>query len=629
MMLLVDRAFVLFPLLLPIWGQRPLTRLDLHPAPYPRVVAAETILLQKEGIQSADQDLRAQLARELRQTEQKQAFDVLVARLRDERDPKIIATILQQLSAMPFRSPEIGESLPRLLRHAMSDVRYWAVRLAGEDGTTPVAELARLAFEDDAALVRERAADVVCRRRPPADADILARLRRDNSPHIRAAAVAAACAEAASVDWADLPGACGDASVVVRNALAVHLHTTPSALASDLAARLEEDRHPSVRAELAASIGRRQDPALLPVLLRLTTDPDPEVRRSAAGQLVVFPGEECVTALTVLIGDPRQFVRTQAEESAVAVNGASPVAATVAARLSESVPFVRFRAYRVLGRVDAREFAARIAAQLGEETVPRNVAAAVFALGRFEARSAAAPVARLAQHEDAGVREEVARALERFRVPDTYAELSRLAFDENKDVRQAAIFAIGQIGDGDVFNSTVLQILREVDLGSVIKSEDRAAACWCAGRLRPMSRAVLDRVVVQATVPVVPVPMGGFVFEQDTVLVSATFALTQCARDNPQVRPRAERVIRIHGRRALELDLAALKIRAEERDAKLAEAAAEGLPPPIPLPTMRPSPEVIEYARQARAQLDGKTLTRLPRPTRPFYFSYGRAGEKP
>jgi HEAT repeat protein len=382
----------------------------------------------------------------------------------------------------------------------------------------------------------------------------------------------------------------------VRAALAEALDEAAASDAAALVPTLAKDPHATVRVLVAESLGKRHDDAYIATLCALARDPDAEVRRQSAQSLAQFPTPASRDTLVALLGDDRTLVRREAEESLVVLHAKSPVDVAVSQRLDDPQPHARYHAFRILGRLNSRQFAQAIGTQLPSERLPINIAAAVFALGQFEAREAAAPIAALASHSDAGIRRAVATALGRLRVPATYETIRTLAFDNAVEVRQAAIISMGWIADGHAFNATLLKVLATVQ-ESRMTSANHGAAAWSAARCRPLSPAIAKRLVVQGTEAIIPGPMGEMLFEPDYVLASCDFALAQMARTNPDLLPQFTAIQAIHSR-----------------------AVDPNTPTGNNL--LRPSAEVREYARQAKAYLAGTTIPPLPRPTTPKVYDY-------
>ena len=595
-------AVKLFPLLLPIWEQRPLCHEDLSPSCYPLRATTEAIVMQGEALElSSDRDLRAQAVRHLRETGTRQAFEVLVARLKNEHDPNVLGTILQQLCALPYHSDNLSNTLPTLLQHKTTLVRMYAITLDAGLQAPHLQALKRALLEDRDALVRQAAARALRSHSEQIAIGFFRQFWQDNDLRVRADALVACFWKPRAVACvSELAAAVQNAPVSVRYAVADNLHTAQGAIVRLLAPKLAKDPHAGVRGAAARAIGRTRHDTLLPNLLALTADSNSEVRRLTAENLVLFPDSRSRDALIALLGDHARLVRCQAEDGLVSMDNELTVAPAVAVRLDDSTPFVRFHVYRILGRIRAVEYQNRIFAQLENlETGPENIGANIFALGLFKARFTATDVSEYGNHSSPVVREEVARALGRLLVPATYGTIDGLIFDDDDDVREAAIVSAGWVGAGKCFSKSLLKTLKTFN-SNKISARNRTASCWAAGRLRPVDEKLMDRLVTQGTTPVIPTPEGPM-FEDDALLVSCAFALAQCARADATALPPAKRVLGLHTRKMT--------------THQVMYAGAN---------TLVPSDEVREYGRQARAYLKQERIGQLPRPTRDLFYNYGR-----
>ena len=545
----ISQIVAFFPLLLPIWEQRPLRETDLVPSDYPVVVHEQDVPRQREGLRHGNRELRGTIYRHLREMDLPASRQLLADSLGTESDPRLVGTILQQLALCADLPAVDATRLRARFRDADPDVRYWAIRLAGRSDSFPTAEIAEIAGSATESRLRLAAAQALADRGARLPLASLRPLWAHADPVVRTAALAAALrVGGAHGQPAGIPRQALEDAVPVRCALAAALSAAAPGEARELAPLLAKDTHASVRASLAQSL------LLIPpdsvfgrILLALARDRDPEVRRAAAAALSLYPEPAARDALVLLLGDPRTLVRRQAEESLVAIHASLAVDQAVAERLSDRLPYARYHAYRLLGRLDRRPFAEAVANGLARETEAVNIAAAVFALGSFEARFAANAVNSHATHADAGVRAAVAEALGQLAVPATYPAIQALAFDPEEPVRQAAILAMGRIADGDAFNPTLLRVLKTVKEASMT-SPNRAAAAWAVGRVRPVSPANLQRLVVQATTPVVPGEMGEMLYEPDYALASCLFALAQLARQDGSHLAHFQTVHRVHAK---------------------------------------------------------------------------------
>jgi len=582
---------LLFPLLLPIWQKHPLTLDDLYPEPAPVRITRGMIALQHQALQRGGVDLRCRIAVALGDTHHPAAARLLIDALDGETDPRVAATILTQLRRFEISDAYDETHLRTFLRHPDASVRAAAVRLYARLPNADPLLLTEIAEHESVRTVRRTAWRVIADRSMRLSPAFFAKFRHDPDPVVRTCAVRSLVRSGADSARKALLDACRDADPTVRCAVAAHVAAMPARLASEAVHLLAGDANSAVRAETASAIPRLRDPALLPVLTSLCGDPDAEVRRRAVAGCAAFPRSAAAESAAQALADSANLVR-EAATSALARLHARGVSVEqfVAPHLDATSPYVRGAAYRTLGAIEARSFASRLAQALDKEKdAPPALAGVVHACGRLGLRSCAAAIARYAAHPDVAVRIEVAGALGRLPAPETVPAMVRLAGDVDVRVRREAFRGMAAGGDG-VYSRACLAILERVHSSDYITPDDRAWACWCAGRLHPADPALVRRLVLHATTPVVPVT-GGKMFDADHVLVSAMFALVEIARRDAAFRPDAQKVIDALGR---EVD----------------PGNVGGLAPGI----LVPSPALQEYARQAAAYLDGKSVAPRRRP---------------
>ncbi len=589
----------IFPLFLALWQDRPLTADDLHPGPYPVVISPEQIALQRQVITAADRELRLTMVKELRQSGEQAAFMVLLTRLGEEKDPGVLAAVLQQLEMSPFRPSGLAGVIAPLLERPEEPVRYWAVALYGRcDGADPARLVA--ALQDPIAAIRLVAAARL-RDRPEDVTSALWQAALDGTdPAVAAALAAGFCrSRGGALAGAEVARVFPTAHAAVRQAIADSLADLAAGLQERLLPLAADDPGVAVRGAAATAMGRLARPKDQPRLLALTRDADPEVRRRAVAACRAYPDATTLVALIDRLLDERALVRREAEEAVVAIHETLAVGTATSARLATAAFPGRGHLCRVLGRVGHREAAPEIHGILQTEREPEGLRDAAMALGLLEYDPAAADLARLGDsHESPVVREAVAEALGRLARPESYDTLRKLAFAAEDPVRQAAILSMGRIGDGEAFNATILKVLNQVRAG--MSGTNRAAAAWSAGRLRPIDPALVQRLRVQATVPVVPGEMGEMLFEEDPVMANVDMALAALAREDAGARTALEAVCLAHS-----------------------PALADGSPASGPGGLVATA-EVVECARQAQAHAQGQTPTPGPRPTVSMTFSVER-----
>lgn len=597
---LVITYITLFPLLLPVWQERAFNADDLMPGPYPVVVAAEQLALQRVALKTADRELRMAIVRELRETGLQEAQRILLDQLVVETDPGLLACVLQQLALSPHSAVPAAEPILAQLRHPDDAVRLWATALCGRFGPVCRERLTRIVAEDSSQAVREQAAAGLRDLDGAVPRDVYQTFRADPNPRVVAALTVGLClgpdgagaAPALAREWSALHDG-------VRFALVARLASMAAPLQEALLPLAWRDPSPGVRGECAAAMARLARPADRAAVLQLTQDPDPEVRRRAAAACLAYPGDDTLVALLDRLDDERTLVRREAEDTLVAANPAQPAGPSTAARLGRSRFPGRAHQCRVLARIGFAEPAAAVHAILRQEREPEGLRDAAFALGRFRFLDAAADVAARGTHASPVVREAVGEALGYLGVPATYPVLQALAFDPDEAVRHAAILAMARIADGTAFGDTIRKVLVATDPAQMSPA-NRAAAAWAAGRLRPVLPELVQRLKVQATEPVVPGPMGMLLFEAEFVLASVDFGLAQAAQDDAFAMTTFEEVLAIHQR---------------------VSPPGEPLPPDV---KYTPTKEMLEYSRQAAEYLAGTPPEPRLRPTVSASFQVDR-----
>ena len=593
----------LFTLWMPVWDQHPLTEVDLRPAPYPLVLPAASATFVRTGFGLGDEEWRDRLAVQLGRTQDPQAFQLLATQLAREPRPLQQATLLQQLGNAIVLPKEAAASLPRYLASPDPAVRAAALALVPATAKAPPPEAFLAGTRDPDALVRATAWQRLCRQAggTPTAAFLRQALVAPEAPDRAAAAACALGGPQAEALAPQLKAMAKDADPGVRTALAGALTAAPATLAAELIPVLAQDAHPTVRATTAEALAAVTASAgLEPVVLQLTLDPDPEVRRLATLALARFPSPASRTAALARLGDPASLTRQAAEDTLVALNRAKvPAVPAIVPYLKNPNPTIRAHAVRVLGRIgwprpgaaDGAAVLALLSARLQQEKDPEALAAVACCLGRLDVRQTAPAIARLARLSSPEVRQETAAALARLKDATTYPTLEKLTLDKDAAVRQAAIGGIGRSGD-PLLAPALMHVLEAVSATAgegAVTAADRAAAAWAAGHLRQADADLVKRLITQSTTPVVPTMMGP-VFDADIVLTNATFALASLARAHPALKPQVQPVLRF-------------------LQTKPDPTAGMGRM------MFLPSPEVRETARQAAAFLDRRPLSAERRPT--------------
>lgn len=202
-----------------------------------------------------------------------------------------------------------------------------------------------------------------------------------------------------------------------------------------------DDEDPEVRATAIRALWESEDPTLIaPLIDFLRTDPDIHVRAAAASALGRF----------VYLGEIEELPAPQArrvEDALLAVIGGTE-ALEVQRRALEAV------AYAVRPEITPLIQAAYVSPE------PLLRISAVFAMGRTaEAQWAPQVLAELKSIEPE-MRFEAARAAGELELQNAAGELAQLIRDPDTQVKEAAIWSLGQIG-GDFARDTLKRLLKK------------------------------------------------------------------------------------------------------------------------------------------------------------------------
>ena len=598
---------IVFPLLLPIWQERPLNKEDFNLPEALRYAETEDIRFAVDGLKYADPELKESIIRQLGNVESSNARDALVELLPMIDEPSLKAAVLDALDGFDPLPKTAAAPVFECLSHPAARVRLGACRNVAHAPASPqiAARLLALAADDPDARVRQAALDAMM----PNQIRAVTRERllpfiSNASPPMRAIAWEACLAVESESDAEKLPGSVlssvpDDDSPLVRFTVAENLRPLRGADAEAVLLALSNDSRSSVRARAAETLAEFDDSTVQTRLLGLLGDVDDEVRRAAAASLRTFANSATVSALVERLGDPSKFVRTQVFKTLVELNSMIPVSDSVALALNAENADAREGACEVLGEIGADSFAPTILSLVSGEDRASNISAAVMALGKLNWRGARATVAGLASHTDAGVRRAVAFALGNIGDESTRETLTTLVRDDDLEVRGQAIAAIGRLADA-FFLPLLVEVLNDAkSRNPSFRPEDRMASMWSLARVAPIPADVVKHIHGHITRPVIPTMMGP-VFDSEPVLVSGLFALAEIARRNSAASSYFNSAQTLFSR-------------------ELAPGQA------VSPSTLMPTPALREYARQADALFEhgtGAELEPVPIPARSVNLPY-------
>ncbi len=247
------------------------------------------------------------------------------------------------------------------------------------------------------------------------------------------------------------------------------------AVAEQIAALRDDDW--AIREEAAVALGALRDPRAVAPLVSLLRDKDRAVREAAIGALAAI-GEPSISVLGLCLSDPMALVQ-EAASTVLASIADERVLEPLIASLRNRDWIVRMHAAKALGRIGHSAAVTPLISLLQDsvKAVREETAAALAAIG-----DAAIPslLAELKSPEWL-VRLHAVEALGKTKSPAAVEPLlSALFNDSDTAIKEDAIRALGQIGDGRAFEFLV-QVMKEPGL--------RPLAVEALGRLGD-SRAV-------------------------------------------------------------------------------------------------------------------------------------------
>jgi HEAT repeat protein len=596
---------VVFPLLLPIWQERPLSHEDFNLPDPPTLVETEDIQFAVDGFKYADPELKESIIRRLGTVDGTNARDALIELLPAMEDAILRTAVLQALDG--FRPLPKTAAVPvyKCLTHDVAEVRQAACRIIAHAPLSPqiATRLLELAATDSDNRVRLAALQALTPKQVrTVEGERLLPFVSNTSSSIRSAAWEAflsAKNDGKPVSQTVLSSVPKDDAQIVRFTVAGHLRPEHGSYAEDLLLTLVTDRKSAVRVRAAETLAAFEGESVHNGLLELLEDTDAEVRRAAVASLGKIAESATLPALVERLGDPSLFVRETTIETLIELNSSISVSEAVALALNATNPDAREGACEVLGEIDAEPFAPAILNLVSTEERPSNLATAVKALGKLRWRGARSMAVGLAAHTDAEVRRAVAFALGCIGDESTRETLVGLVRDSEASVRLEAIFSSGRLADA-YFVSLLLKVLDDVrSWPSSFGSADRMAAMWSLARISPLSNDAVKRIHGHITHPVIPTP-AGLAFDKESVLVSGLFALAEIARRDP----------------------AAVSYFSSAQTLFSRELAPGQIMSPSALV---PTPALREYARQGRALFEhgaGVTLDSTPVPVRKIRLAY-------
>ena len=535
----IKKLFVFIPLLLPVWEKMPFDSVNTGAPQAPLYADVAAIKFQTDYYTKArDARIHSKIAVGLAFSNNPAAIEALEGLLQNEKNPLVQADILSSLYNM--RSMGGCKKIPLLkglLKSRNASARAFAAALymKAADDVSPVYEM--LAAENSEFVINfiwsEIASGIeMCGN--SRDSDIDEFLVSGNACQ-RAGAVKAAAIKSREPDKEPrLNKVLSDKDAMVKYALASALSARDKG-GDSLLKTLSEDKDVSIRALVASASpceGR------LPIHVKLSSDPDEEVRRLACVSLGSYKGADSVNALIPRIGDRSRQIRDASERSLVKISPDKDVQKRIGDECLGSKES-RAAAVAILGEMKDARFSPAILKLLEsvDDSESDLVRRCVTSLGNLECRESWKTVSAKASHKNAEVREAVASTLGKFKIKESYETIARLSDDAAVPVSSQAIESMGWTADS-FFSEKLLAIIKKTV--AEYPAENRSYACWAIARINSPGKSALAQMDDLCMKMVLKVPQSPNTYDMDFVRISALFALIDMGRKDPAAMKMAE-----------------------------------------------------------------------------------------
>ncbi|MCH2205324.1 MAG: HEAT repeat domain-containing protein [Lentisphaerales bacterium] len=283
------------------------------------------------------------------------------------------------------------------------------------------------------------------------------------------------------------------------------------------------EKHATVRSAAAAAALQIKGNKFHTKLINLSRDSDSEVRKSAVRSLQAYPNKSSVEALYKALGDKELLVQKVAVESLKVISKKFDIAPFISKGIQNGNVGLRRWTAHLLGFLIKKENANAIASQLKKEKDFDARTEQVYALGQFKYKLSAQEIKKLSTDHER-VRAALMHYLGKINDKKYFQLMHDTAMKDTAGfVRWASLEAMGRNGD-PWFNKTLLAIMKDLDKENMRDYQDRAVACWAAGKIRGLSKPMIELMIKYMKVPTIPVVMGPNTYDNSHVLLSIQFA---------------------------------------------------------------------------------------------------------
>ena len=518
------------PIILPVWEEGPMPPQFLKYDNIGYKAESENISLQKDGLKVSDPLFKMQVLRRLALLESEEAANVMYDFLKTESDPTLRAATLSYLYNCPPIDSQI--SLVEGLMNNQTEEGIAAGKLYCKFSQAKAGKVLKLlkgsSTSSKVALVQ------AMRENKTLKAEQWIKILNDDNSNSFQSVVFSAIAEGEvnSSTLSLLRKTLSSGSVIQKNAIAGSL--VKNEQTSPIFMQMSNDKHATVRRSAANGMGLVKDSNFEDRLISLSQDKDAEVRKQAAISLRHYSSDKAVTALVKNLNDPQLLTQKAAVESLLYLSKNMEIMGLVASSLNAGNFSSRRWAAHIAGKLKKTQHAKLIEEQLRKEPNFDARSEQIYALGQFKHKIDKNFITKLSKDHER-VRAQLMIYLAKIDVEEFFPFMHEAAMkDEVGFVRWAALEGAG-INGSPWFNKTLADIMLDLDEENMRDAQDRATACWAAGKIRGLGKRMSDQMKLSMNRPTIPVPMGPKTYDHSSVLISIIFAyIDQSKSNNPE-----------------------------------------------------------------------------------------------
>jgi HEAT repeat protein len=526
---------VLFPLIIPVWKEKPFNAENIKQSDSLTFLTNEEITEQKNFLKKIkDPRIKSKIIGIFSEANNAEAIIALEELLPKAQNPLVTEDILFSMhffkDKAKLKNPEklktfLENKTPRIRALAASILLaqtgnpYDTLKFLEKENTEFAQNMLWSQLAENSNLLPTNKAKVF--------------LKSKNSTQKAGAAKAIATKAEAPDTISELQEIAEGKDPLAKIALAQGLKTRKSG-GNALLKKLAKDKSVSIRALVASAPAAK---AREDLFIELSDDKDWEVRRLAAEALGNYKSQNSISALMNKLNDKYKPVRTAVEDSLVKIQPDKKIIIELEKALED--PEKQNPAIRTLGLLGAKSASEKILKILNSTKSAETAKRAATALGRLNYKESATAIADKAKHQDENVRKAVAFALGKLKEKATFETLISLSKDKKLPVSLEAIESMGRIGDS-AFNERLYKIISDTTPKG--NSEMRSAACWSIARISPQKEKTIKQLKDLLLKKVVITEMEK-VFDNDYTRAAAMLALVDLAKKDKKLEPELNKAI--------------------------------------------------------------------------------------